>query len=103
MNQANSLFLVEAWLHFIPAQVDYSDLWDIMAFFRGGPKGEGAHDALGKEIAVAGKEWAHTHFRYVDMEAYTFRQYLEYARLCADDRDLLTYDGAIEGFEPVWT
>jgi hypothetical protein len=91
-----------AWLHFIPVQVDYSDLWDVLAFFRGGPKGEGAHDDLGKEIAVAGKDWARNYFRYEDMEAFTFRQYLEYARLFADDREEMTYSGEIEGYEPVW-
>lgn len=93
---------VPAWLHFIPIQADYSDLWDVMAFFRGGPKGEGAHDDLAKEIALAGKSWARSYFRYADLEAYTFRQYLEWGRLYADDREAMTYDGEIEGYEPVW-
>lgn len=54
-------------------QVDYSDMWDIMAFFRGGMNGEGAHDALGKEIAEAGKEWVRLCYRWADLEAYQFR------------------------------
>lgn len=74
-----------------------------MAFFRGGLGGEGAHDAAAKSIAIAGKNWAREHFRYEDMEAYTFRQYLEYARLWSDDRGAMTYDGEVEGYEPVWT
>lgn len=62
-----------AWLHYIPMQVDYSDMWDIMSFFRGGMNGEGAHDALGKEIAEAGKEWVRLCYRWADLEAYQFR------------------------------
>jgi hypothetical protein len=73
-----------------------------MAFFRGGLNEEGAHDDAAKSIAVAGKNWARDHFRYEDMEAYTFRQYLEYARLWADDREATTYSGEVEGYEPVW-
>lgn len=90
------------WLHFIPVQVDYSDLWDVLAFFRGGPSGEGAHDSMGKEIAQAGKSWAAAHLRFQDLQAYTFRQYLEYASLWADDREAHTYAGPVEGFEPTW-
>ena len=36
------------------------------------------------------------------MEAFTFRQYLEYARLYADDREAASYQGEVEGYEPVW-
>jgi hypothetical protein len=54
-------------------QVDYSDMWDIMAFFRGGLNGERAHDDLGKEIAIAGKEWVKQCYRWADLEAYQFR------------------------------
>ena len=75
------------WLHFIPVQIDYSDLWDILAFFRGGPDGEGGHDALAREIGQAGKEWAKLHMRWEDIEAYTFRQMLEYGRLYNGDKE----------------
>ncbi|GAA5897242.1 hypothetical protein JCM8208_003767 [Rhodotorula glutinis] len=73
------------WLHFIPMQVDYADMWDIMAFFRGGVNNEGAHDALGKEIALAGKEWVRECYRWADLEAYQFRLMLEYGRLYNDE------------------
>ncbi|BGP16345.1 hypothetical protein JCM10213v2_004347 [Rhodosporidiobolus nylandii] len=65
------------WLHFIPMQVDYADMWDIMAFFRGGVNGEGAHDELGKEIALAGKEWVKQCYRLL----------LEYGRLYTDETE----------------
>lgn len=48
-------------------------MWDIMAFFRGGLDGEGAHDSLGKEIALAGQEWVDKYYRGADLEAYQFR------------------------------
>jgi hypothetical protein len=44
-----------------------------MAFFRGGINSEGAHDHLGKEIALAGKEWVKECYRWADLEAYQFR------------------------------
>ncbi|KAK9897476.1 glycosyltransferase family 90 protein [Cystobasidium minutum MCA 4210] len=75
------------WLHFIPLQVDYSDIYDVMAFFRGGPNGENGHDHLAREIAMAGKAWAKEHMRWEDIEAYTFRQFLEYGRLYNADRE----------------
>ncbi|GAA5894159.1 uncharacterized protein JCM6883_003736 [Sporobolomyces salmoneus] len=91
------------WLHFIPMQVDYSDMWDIMAFFRGGINGEGAHDHLGKEIASAGKEWVKECYRWADLEAYQFRLMLEYGRLYTDETvpgsNDFTGDDSIE---PIW-
>ena len=49
---------------FIPVKVDYSDLYDIMAFFLGRPTdGKGAHDELGHKIAEAGRLWALEHWR----------------------------------------
>ncbi|KAI5480765.1 capsular associated protein, glycosyltransferase family 90 protein [Pseudohyphozyma bogoriensis] len=92
------------WLHFIPMQVDYSDMWDIMAFFRGGLNGEGAHDELGKQIADAGKEWVAQCYRWPDLEAYQFRLMLEYARLWNEETSPgsndFTGDASIE---PEWT
>ncbi|KAI5479113.1 capsular associated protein, glycosyltransferase family 90 protein [Pseudohyphozyma bogoriensis] len=92
------------WLHFIPMQVDYSDMWDIMAFFRGGLNGEGAHDTLGKEIADAGKEWVRLCYRWPDLEAYQYRLMLEYGRLWNDEvspgSNDFTGDATIE---PEWT
>lgn len=64
-------------------------MWDIMAFFRGGLNGEHAHDELGKEIAVAGKEWVKQCYRWADLEAYQFRfvfpyllRPLQFAHVC---------------------
>ncbi|GAA5880251.1 hypothetical protein JCM16303_003866 [Sporobolomyces ruberrimus] len=91
------------WLHFIPMQVDYSDMWDIMAFFRGGINGEGAHDQLGKEIAMAGKEWVKECYRWADLEAYQYRLMLEYGRLYTDETVPGSNDfTGDDSLEPMW-
>lgn len=78
------------WLHYVPVRQDYSDIYDILAFFDGfGPDREGHHDDLAEEIALAGREWALTHLRRVDMTAYVFRLLLEYGRLFEEEREPL--------------
>ncbi|GAA6025765.1 hypothetical protein JCM10207_000786 [Rhodosporidiobolus poonsookiae] len=72
---------IQPWLHYVPVKVDYSDLYDILTFFRGTPEGAGAHDELAKKIGTAGKNWARDHWRKQDMAAYMFRLVLEWARL----------------------
>jgi hypothetical protein len=100
---------VQAWVHFVPIQVDYSDLHDILTFvserqqvrgtrcqhlivgyclppqFRGDIYGRGGQGALAEEIANAGLDWSEKHWRRVDMAAYTARLYLEWARLLSPD------------------
>lgn len=53
---------------YIPLRVDYTDLFDIMAFFTGDLEGRNAHPELGKQIADNGKEYADKYWRYADME-----------------------------------
>lgn len=48
--------------------MDYSDLWSIMAFFRGNEDGVGAHDDLARQIALDGKHWAENYWRFDDMQ-----------------------------------
>ena len=45
-----------------------------------------AGDALAEQIATEGREWALSHWRRVDMVAYTFRLYLEWARVSSAKR-----------------
>ncbi|KAM0748929.1 hypothetical protein T439DRAFT_290975 [Meredithblackwellia eburnea MCA 4105] len=78
-------FWTVTWLHFIPMQVDYSDMWDILAFFRGDVEGRGAHDDLAQEIAKAGQDFVRRCYRWQDLEAFQFRLMLEYARLYNDE------------------
>ncbi|KAG1729524.1 glycosyl transferase family 90-domain-containing protein [Suillus paluster] len=82
---------IAPWLHYVPVQVDLSDLYDTLTFFRGGPQGEGAHEDLAQKIATAGREWSKKYWRREDLTAYTFRLFLEYARVSSLDRDAMTY------------
>lgn len=65
--------------------MDYSDLYDIMTFFRGAPDGTGAHDDLGAKIGAAGKLWARDHVRNF------FPSIMAFA-----DRNILCVLGAVE-------
>ncbi|KAL1670188.1 glycosyltransferase family 90 protein [Schizophyllum commune] len=46
-----------------------------------------------RKIAKAGREWKKSMGRLVDMELYVYRLCLEYARLCARDREAMDYMG----------
>ncbi|KAF9004568.1 glycosyl transferase family 90-domain-containing protein [Cyathus striatus] len=87
---------VAPWVHYVPIQLDLSDLHDALLFFRGDANGEGAHEDLARKIAKAGREWSLTFWRREDIIAYFFRLLLEYARLMSLDRDAMSYDG-LEG------
>ncbi len=76
----------QAWVHYVPINIDYSDLHDSLLFFRGDTYARGGEDELAEEIAEAGEEWARTSWRRVDMAAYVARLYLEWARLTAPTR-----------------
>ncbi|KAG6330976.1 hypothetical protein ID866_8112 [Astraeus odoratus] len=78
---------VAPWLHYVPIQVTYEDLYDAVAFFR-------MHDDLAARIAREGKEWSKRFWRKEDMGAYLYRLLLEYARVSSTDRDAMTYYGA---------
>ncbi|SJL16212.1 uncharacterized protein ARMOST_19731 [Armillaria ostoyae] len=79
------------WVHYIPIQVDYSDLWDALVFFRGDLKGDNNHEDLARKIASAGRDWSRTFWRKEDMTAYNYRVFLEYARIMSPDRAAMTY------------
>lgn len=61
------------WVHYIPVQIDYSDLYDTLTFFRGNLDGEDAHEDMAKKIGEAGKAWSLEFWRREDMTAYMFR------------------------------
>jgi hypothetical protein len=47
------------WYHYVPARYDYSDLFDIMAFFTGSPDGSvSGRDDLAETIAAHGRKFA---------------------------------------------
>lgn len=52
-------------------QVDYSDLYDIAAFFIGSPEGRvKGRDDLAQQIAEQGRKFAMEHWRWEDMQSY---------------------------------
>ena len=64
---------IQPWVHYVPIQADFSDMYDALFFFRGDPMGFGSHDDLAKQIALAGEEWSRTFWREEDVKAYLFR------------------------------
>lgn len=57
------------WVHYVPIQVSYTDLYDAVAFFR-------VHDELAARIAKAGRDWSRRYWRREDMTAYLYRYVL---------------------------
>ncbi|OJA20997.1 hypothetical protein AZE42_09122 [Rhizopogon vesiculosus] len=64
---------IAPWVHYVPVQLDLSDLHDTLIFFRGGVSGEGAHEDMAQKIATAGREWSKKFWRREDLTAYMFR------------------------------
>ncbi|GAA5838080.1 hypothetical protein JCM9279_004120 [Rhodotorula babjevae] len=88
---------IQPWVHYVPVKTDYTDLYPILAFFKGAPEdGQGGHDALAERIAAQGKQWAEENWRWVDMQAYLLRLLLEYARLVNRDDPHVSYDFDLE-------
>ncbi|KAJ7267462.1 glycosyl transferase family 90-domain-containing protein [Mycena rebaudengoi] len=84
---------IAPWVHYVPVQLDLSDLHDALIFFRGDASGVGAHEDLARKIAVAGRNWSKSFWRREDMVAYFYRLILEYARLMSSDREAMSYRG----------
>lgn len=82
---------IQPWVHYVPIKVDYSDLYDAVAFFNGDTEGNPGEDDLAQEIAMAGRKWSKQFYRNQDMTAYTFRLYLEWARLQSPTRSMANF------------
>ena len=52
-----------------------------------------SHEFEGKVLARQGREWANKVLRREDIEVYTFRLLIEYARVLDDNRDRIGYSG----------
>lgn len=73
---------IAPWVHYVPIQLDLSDLHDALAFFRGDGNGDGAHEDLARNIAKAGRQWSKTFWRREDLVAYFFRCVSRFAGCC---------------------
>ncbi|KIK69792.1 glycosyltransferase family 90 protein [Collybiopsis luxurians FD-317 M1] len=108
---------IEPWLHYIPLSAGYEEIYNIYTYFSGIPGEVVEHlyknstsagsetvkewkitgipgapdgDARLRRIAHAGKQWKKTIGRTIDMEAYVYRLALEWARLCANNREAMS-------------
>ncbi|KAI9649153.1 hypothetical protein NHQ30_001720 [Ciborinia camelliae] len=92
-----------AWRHFVPLDNRYDELYSILTYFIGlgdaNSKGKDGkpyvqrHDFEGRKLGRQGKEWASKVLRKEDIEIYTFRLLIEYARVIDDNRDKIGYSG----------
>ncbi|KAL3423370.1 capsular associated protein [Phlyctema vagabunda] len=90
-----------AWRHFVPLDNRYDEIYSILTYFIGSGKPPSTdtepyvqrHDFEGRKLGRQGREWAEKVLRREDLEIYTFRLLLEYARLSDDNRDRIGYSG----------
>jgi hypothetical protein len=98
------------WLHFVPLDNTFQDLYGVLDFFVDGDKAaatqaDGQTKRKGKLASVAdhkgdlaaqwiaeqGKEWGEKVLRRDDMRLYVWRLLLEWARVVDDDREFLGF------------
>jgi hypothetical protein len=75
------------WIHFVPFDNSYQDLYGIMDYFLSG------RDSAAERIATEGRLWAQRVLRREDMLLYVWRLLLEFARICDDERVYLGFVG----------
>lgn len=90
-----------AWKHFVPMDNRYSEWFGIMEYFLGYKNERPSHDAEAEAIAKAGKEWAEKVLRREDMQIYTLRLLLEYARVSDEKRHKMGWVGDLAGQKAV--
>ncbi|CZR52304.1 related to capsular associated protein (CAP10) [Phialocephala subalpina] len=73
------------WIHFVPFDSSYMDIYGIMDYFLDG------HDEEAEWIAEEGRRWAEAVYRREDMMLYVWRLLLEYARVTDDNRERLAF------------
>ena len=73
------------WVHFVPFDNSYMDIYGVMDYFLGG------RDWEAERIARESARWAEKVLRKDDMLLYTWRLLLEYARVMDDKREKLGY------------
>ncbi|KZZ92020.1 Lipopolysaccharide-modifying protein [Moelleriella libera RCEF 2490] len=82
------------WLHFVPFDNTFQDLYPILEYFADGDGGQGDHAA--RLIAERGRDWAEQVLRREDMKLYVWRLLLEWARICDRNRDILGFVGDLQ-------
>ncbi|KAM0254295.1 hypothetical protein ACHAQJ_006935 [Trichoderma viride] len=80
---------LQPWLHFVPLDNSYQDLYSVLEFFTDGAGEKG--DRAAQLIAESGSEWAAKVLRREDMKLYVWRLLLEWARVCDENRETLGF------------
>jgi hypothetical protein len=66
-----------------PVQPDYSDVYNVMAFFMGDPeRGEGSNESLAEQISEHASHFIRAHWRWEDMQAYVSPLMCNYKICC---------------------
>lgn len=52
---------------YVPIKIDYSDIYDTMAYFVGTPEGQGGHDSIAEKMGEQGRQWTKKYWRRADM------------------------------------
>jgi len=73
------------WVHFVPFDNIYQDLYGIMDYFLHG------RDHIAQRIALEGSNWSRRVLRRDDMLLYVWRLLLEFARVSDEKRYILGY------------
>ncbi|GAA96470.1 hypothetical protein E5Q_03137 [Mixia osmundae IAM 14324] len=68
------------WVHYVPVNVDYSDIYNLMVYFEG-IEGSVPHRDQARSIASEGAAFARAHWRQEDMDVWMYRMLLEWSRL----------------------
>lgn len=82
------------WLHFVPLDNTYQDLYPALEYLA---DREGQGDDAARFIAERGQKWAEMVLRSEDMQLYTWRLLLEWARICSEERHTLGYVEDLRG------
>ena len=80
------------WLHFVPLDNTFRDLYPALEFFSGSRAG----DRAARFIAEHGQRWSEKVLRHEDMRLYVWRLLLEWARVCDENRHSLGYVGDLK-------
>ncbi|KAI8946265.1 glycosyltransferase family 90 protein [Xylaria longipes] len=75
------------WLHFVPMDNTFQDLYAILDYFTRDANGDRAANFIAEE----GRAWSNKVLRREDMLLYVWRLLLEFARVCDEKRDQLGY------------
>lgn len=83
---------LQPWVHYVPMDSSFLDVYGILDYFVK-PKNHDYYDydKAAQKIAETGAAWAKQWLRREDMQLYTWRLLLEYARVMDDHRERMGF------------